>query len=108
MTTTNSYTGQLGAFLTPHGDTCFRVWSPDATTADLLIENHTVNMHPIGAGVWEAKLEGDRHGQCYSYRLSLRGETIESVDPICSGGDGERNTWGRRHAIHPCAPHAGL
>ncbi|AEX76304.1 putative hydrolase [Corynebacterium diphtheriae HC02] len=51
MTTTNSYTGQLGAFLTPHGDTCFRVWSPDAATADLLIENHTVSMHPIGDGV---------------------------------------------------------
>ncbi|CAB0638353.1 type I pullulanase [Corynebacterium diphtheriae bv. mitis] len=81
MTTTNSYTGQLGAFLTPHGDTCFRVWSPDAATADLLIENHTVSMHPIGDGVWEAKLDGDRHGQRYSYRLSLRGETIESVDP---------------------------
>ncbi|MEQ9455646.1 MAG: type I pullulanase [Phycisphaeraceae bacterium] len=68
--------------------TTFRVWSPVATSAEILIYNdpagdqpdETLAMSPGDKGVWELTVPGDHHGKAYVYRFVSYGQTRIAAD----------------------------
>lgn len=92
------YDGPLGAEYTGE-KTTFRLWAPKAAKAQLnLYRNgsggepyYTAKMSKSG-GVWSAEVSGDLHGVYYTYSVTTRGVTNESIDPyaVSAGLNGRR------------------
>ena len=71
--------------------TLFKLWAPTAETLKLKLYRSgtpgsddlikTVNMIRGEKGVWSAVVDGDCHGQYYTYLVTVNGNTVEAVDP---------------------------
>lgn len=80
--------------------TTFRVWAPTAEkvglciyekgNGDCLLEN--ISMEPDVKGTWYKKVEKDLQGLYYTYKVSIEGETQETMDIYAkaAGVNGER------------------
>ncbi len=97
-----TYTGNdLGHQWSPE-QTLFRLWAPTAADAcvclyrsgtegtDDLID--TIPMCADVRGTWVARAEGDWNGTYYTYKVSVGGKTVESIDPyaVAAGVNGRR------------------
>ena len=79
----------LGCHLDARGAT-FRVWAPNARHASVIGEwnGWSGDAHPLaprddGSGIWEARIEGPRHGSAYKYRIVARdGSATDKADPF--------------------------
>ena len=76
----------LGAAYT-HARTTFKVWSPVASSADLLIfssaagaVSRRIPLHRGAAGVWSAAVMGDLNGVFYQYRFHSYGTVHAAPD----------------------------
>lgn len=91
----------LGAAWTK-AETTFKVWAPtaekvmvnlytsgDETQHDLI---ETVEMSPMGNGVWGVKKSGDLNGTYYTYSVIINSEIMEACDPYAktTGVNGKR------------------
>lgn len=86
-----TYNGEdLGATWT-QAETTFKVWAPtaekvvvnlytsgDETQHDLI---ETLDMSPMGKGVWGVKKSGDLNGTYYTYSVIINSEIMETCDP---------------------------
>lgn len=70
--------------------TVFKVWSPAAESADLILfpsessaAHRVVRMRRGGFGVWYATVPGDLHRTFYQYRFRSLGETRTAADVNC-------------------------
>lgn len=97
-----TYTGDdLGCRWAKDG-TRFRLWAPTAADASVcLYESGTegtddlIQVIPMSAdvcGTWTAYAEGDRNSVYYTYRVTVDGKEVESIDPyaISAGVNGRR------------------
>lgn len=80
------YTGNdLGANYSK-ASTTFKVWSPVADSAEVIIyvqkKRGIFEMEKSGNGTWERKIIGDQKGNRYTYRVKIKGKWSEEVtDP---------------------------
>ncbi len=97
-----TYNGEdLGATWT-QAETTFKVWAPtaekvvvnlytsgDETQHDLI---ETLDMSPMGKGVWGVKKSGDLNGTYYTYSVIINSEIMETCDPYAktTGVNGNR------------------
>ncbi|HZG79041.1 MAG TPA: pullulanase-associated domain-containing protein, partial [Paenibacillus sp.] len=95
----------LGAAFAPEGTT-FRLWSPTAERATLVYYGGDASaaaesvaeefaMRPADRGTWTLRLDGDRHGALYTYKVLIDGEWREAVDPYARS----LSANGRRGAV---------
>ncbi|MFM2238614.1 MAG: type pullulanase [Actinomycetota bacterium] len=85
-----TYTGDdLGATFSAQ-KTDFRVWAPTASAVNLVTyasataAANTATVIPMTSdvkGTWTARIDGDKHGLIYNYRVTVGGNTEEAVDP---------------------------
>ncbi|HEX2864954.1 MAG TPA: type I pullulanase, partial [Deinococcales bacterium] len=81
------YSGDdLGARYTPSATT-FKVWSPVASTAELIVfdaatggPRDTYDMERGPAGVWSLKVKGNLNGKYYQYRFNSYGDVHIAAD----------------------------
>ncbi|MBN9384601.1 MAG: type I pullulanase [Chitinophagaceae bacterium] len=95
------YTGpDLGLHYTPAAST-FRIWSPPATTAQLLLYHScndstaykTIDMQKGPSGTWYIRLDGDQRGAWYNFRVNIDGHWNHAVpDPYAKavGTNGQK------------------
>lgn len=97
-----TYSGNdLGATWT-QAETTFKVWAPtaeqvvvnlytsgDETQHDLI---ETIEMSPMGKGVWGVKKSGDLNGTYYTYSVIINSQIMETCDPYAktTGVNGKR------------------
>lgn len=82
------YSGDdLGPIYTPTYSQ-FKVWAPTAKKVELLLypsgdatEATHFEMERGEHGIWWVRLEGDLHGQFYTYQVHVHGQVREAVDP---------------------------
>ncbi len=74
----------LGGNVEP-GGVVFRVWAPDATSANVRVDStpNDVPMNAIGGGVYEAHVPGAKAGSTYLYVFAGPGGTVTRFDPYC-------------------------
>jgi pullulanase len=96
-----AYTGtDLGLTYSP-AKSAFRIWSPPADNAQLLIskdglgESNTqiIQMKKSTAGTWTVELTGDHKGKFYGFRVHINGQWLNTVpDPYAKavGVNGKR------------------
>ncbi len=82
------YDGFLG-FEYTNSKTSFRVWSPIATKAILLLDDDEIEM-TRSEGVWEVSVERDCDKLPYKYKVWIHHKWVESIDPyaISSSANG--------------------
>lgn len=61
--------------------TCFAMWSPTATEVKVLVDGGAHLMNRQLNGVWTLKLNGDWHGCCYQFDVTIGGEQHVVNDP---------------------------
>ena len=95
------YTGRdLGLHYTPSAST-FRIWSPPAAAAQLLLYRSyndsvaykTIAMQKGPSGTWYIRLDGDKKGVWYNFRVSIDGQWSHAVpDPYAKavGTNGQK------------------
>ena len=95
-----AWTGELGLHYTKNRST-FRIWSPPAAEAQLLLYKEALNgapfktiaMHKGAHGTWQAELEGDWKGVYYVFKVQVNGKWYNEVpDPYAKavGVNGKR------------------
>ncbi|MGZ8559499.1 MAG: type I pullulanase, partial [Chitinophagaceae bacterium] len=95
------YTGNdLGLAYTPE-QSLFRIWSPTAEKAELVLYNdgtggtalQTINLQKGKSGTWITSLPGDMKGKFYAFRVQVNNEWLNEVsDPYAKavGVNGKR------------------
>ena len=95
------YTGNdLGLTYTPK-QSLFRIWSPTAEKAELILNNdgtggtalQTISMQKSNSGTWITSLPGDLKGKFYTFRVQVNNEWLNEVpDPYAKavGVNGRR------------------
>lgn len=83
------YQGPLGAIYAP-AFTEFYVWAP--TAYDVKLELHsgivqTYEMKRYDNGVFKVRVDGNLHGACYMYLISVNGQMYRSLDPYAKAVD---------------------
>lgn len=91
----------LGAVWTKE-KTTFKVWAPTAEKVMLNLYTsgdetqhdslETIEMSPMGKGVWGVEKSGDLNGTYYTYSVIINGEIMEACDPYAktTGVNGKR------------------
>lgn len=101
----------LGLHYTASGSS-FRIWSPTADSAELVLyaqgtggtASRRIVMQKAESGTWTARLEGDHRGSYYAFRVRLAGKWgLEVPDPYARlvGTNGRRAVIGNLSASDP-------
>lgn len=95
-----TYSGELGALYSME-KTVFNIWAPTAKAMTLNlyekgnggIKKASLEMTPIGNGVWSHTVEGDLHGIYYTYSVTIANRVTETYDPYAkaAGVNGDRS-----------------
>ncbi|MCL2084630.1 MAG: type I pullulanase, partial [Oscillospiraceae bacterium] len=91
----------LGVSCSAH-ETCFRLWAPTASTANVLLYDtgqpiadetpRSIPMHRGDGGTWMVRVADDLKGKYYTYQVQIDGRWNEAVDPYAraAGLNGRR------------------
>lgn len=106
------YTGNDLGLQFSENSSWLRIWSPPAEKAELLLFREALGGEPFerirmqkgNGGVWEAKLEGNREGIYYAFRVLINGKWSQEVpDPYVKlvGVNGRRGYIGDLRKTDP-------